>query len=318
MSDFKNLKEINLSHLDFFVKVKGSLLEANKFYEELISSKKGFFGLFDGDTIFGVVVINRREMEIDVKIDIDISLIRDEFFMDAIFEVKKYVMNNYNASSLNFEFNEVDFFINAVLNELGFNETSENVYNLAYYTLVFNGSPKDGISKSICKELVERYQNVEVIDAYSKIVKPCIDCNYCIDNPLKCVFDDMNDIYEKITIASNIIIVSPVHVGSVSSPLHAMLSRLQIYFNNKFMLNNDFPFGRKNGFAISVSGSDWGNQRIALDTIFKHSFAEMNCEMHTHLYLTNSDRVKDYSNRLKRFYVEVDKYVKRNEETGDL
>lgn len=178
-------------------------------------------------------------------------------------------------------------------------------------TLVFNGSPKNGVSKSITNNIEKKYKDVEVINAYDYNIKACIDCSYCSEHVCKCVFDDMNDIYEKIANANNIIVVSPVHVGSISAPLLSMFSRLQIYFANKFDHKNDFPFNKKHGFAIAVSGNDWVGQKDGMEVIFKHAFLEMNASFDYYCYLTNNDSNSDFDIDMNEFYREVDKYVSK-------
>ncbi len=178
-------------------------------------------------------------------------------------------------------------------------------------TLVFNGSPKSGTSKSICDMIDAKYQNVVIVNAYEVNVKPCIACDYCFKNPCKCVFSDMDEIYDLIAKAEVIIAVSPIHVGSISAPLLAIFTRLQIYYTNKFLLGSEFPFLRKKGYAIAVSGTDWGMQEQAALTIYKHSFYEMNCDLLQYLYLTNSDQCDDYSMQLSKLFKELDNHVKR-------
>lgn len=178
-------------------------------------------------------------------------------------------------------------------------------------TLVFNGSPKNGISKSISEDLKSNYESVEVINAYDLNIKPCIDCGYCSKHICECVFDDMNVIYDKIANADNIIIISPVHVGSISAPLLAIFTRLQIYFANKFVHKLDFPFKKKHGFAIAVSGNNWPGQKDGLEVIFKHVFLEMNTSFDKYCYLTNNDKNMKYEDEMNEFYKEIDKYVRK-------
>ncbi len=305
---YQSLQDFNLSHFDVLVKITNNPLKAHAILD---CDTKEQFGIFEAEQMYGVVGFYQEDSDLKVDIDVLASELPIETFIRALGEIRHYALNNYNSLQLVINFNEVSELMSKGLEKSGFNQVSKTCYSYIHYTLVFNGSPKNGMSKSICNELEERYVNVEVIDAYSPLIKACIDCDVCINNPLKCVYDDMDEIYKKVYQATNIIIVTPVHVGGISAPLHAIFSRMQVFYNYKFRLNNPFPFCRKNGFAISVSGTDWGNQRIAVDTIFKHSLAEMNSDYLYHLYLTNSDNVTSYSHRLKNFYEEVDKYVAR-------
>ncbi len=55
----------------------------------------------------------------------------------------------------------------------------------------------------------------EIIDAYRTDVKPCMDCRYCWKTKACVIKDGMQDIYQKIEEADNILLASP-HVF----PLH--------------------------------------------------------------------------------------------------
>ncbi|MFV0425294.1 MAG: flavodoxin family protein [Bacilli bacterium] len=162
----------------------------------------------------------------------------------------------------------------------------------------------------MCNELLEKYEDVDLINAYDYNIKACTDCGFCSKHACECIYCDMDEIYKLIEEAANIIIVSPIHVGSVSAPLLAMFSRLQIYFANKFILKNNYPFAKKQGFGIIVSGKDWDGQRSGAKVVLKHALLEMNANFNYYCYLTNTDSKGDYSSQLNGFYQEVDKYVR--------
>ncbi len=262
------------------------------------------YGVYENGCLVAVVSYNKTTPAV-INITVGSYDYSAEFYL-----VIEYFKNDFvDDNILNIEIKTNSNKLESHICQAGFS-FKNGKYICDNYTLVFNGSPKVGISKQICDMLLEKYQNIKVIDAYKHNVKACTDCGYCSRHVCKCVFKDMDDIYKLVADASNIIFVSPVHVASVSAPLLAMFSRMQIYFANKFVHKNDFPFSRKQGFAIAVSGKNWPGQKAGVEVIYKHAFLEMNANFNYYCYLTNSDDIKDFDGQLSEFYKEIDKYVK--------
>ncbi|MFW5891463.1 MAG: flavodoxin family protein [bacterium] len=80
-------------------------------------------------------------------------------------------------------------------------------------TLIFFGSArKKGNTRSMLDFFIEELSgDIEVINAYEENISPCIDCRYCWKNRGCSIKDNMQDIYNKIDEADNIIIASPVY-----------------------------------------------------------------------------------------------------------
>lgn len=308
------LRKLNLSDLSSVMKFKDydDVMHAMDYINHINKKclEKGFdyYAIFEKDLILGLFSYNtvissvvKFECISDYKYEEDFHLIinhiKDIFSKNKLakFDISVDVLND----SLKYE-----------ICKSGFNN-KENLFSSAFKTLVFNGSPKNGVSKKICDELVSNYSDVEVVNAYEYNIKACTDCGFCAKHACECIYKDMDEIYKLIEDAANIIIVTPVHVGSVSAPLLAMFSRLQIYFANKFFLKNDFPFSKKQGFAIAVSGKDWDGQRSGVKVVFKHALLEMNADFNYYTYLSNSDDKSDFESQLNGFYREVDKYVRK-------
>ncbi len=310
----KHLKPVNFSHLDEIIYFYSDVLNATSYIETINSNLSNdnyyHFGAFDGELIFALCELIKTE-ELTINIELNENKCSETLFKEMVLELLQF--------SLKIDFNKIVIVIEdcenyySILKECGFSFVNATTFEYNAKTLVFNGSPKKGTCSSICDDLKARLINVEVINCYDYNIKACIDCNYCIKNPCKCIFDDMNEIYTKISEANNIIFVSPVHVGSVSAPMLDIFSRLQTYFHNKFTLKNNFPFSRKHGFAVAVSGSDWQGQKESMETIYTHAFNEMNCSKDSYLYLTNSDNNSNYSYKLNQFYQEVSRYVREKE-----
>ena len=95
------------------------------------------------------------------------------------------------------------------------------------------GSPRDGASEYLLRLALSKLDEEEEFESElftvrEKSISPCTHCNHCVENPGKCsIDDDMNEIYEALRQADGIIMASPVHFGSISSQLKAVIDRCQ-------------------------------------------------------------------------------------------
>lgn len=124
-------------------------------------------------------------------------------------------------------------------------------------TLIFNGSPrKKGNTSALIEVLAGQLDGeIKIIRAYDCDVKPCIDCRFCWKNPGCAVKDGMQEIYEDIQQADNIIIASPTYFGELSGQLLAVLSRLQTYWCAKFLRHEEpVPKKKKAGILVVRGG----------------------------------------------------------------
>ena len=80
---------------------------------------------------------------------------------------------------------------------------------------------------------------------------------------LKCaIHDDMHEIYEALREADGIILASPIHFGSISAQLKAVIDRCQA------MIMEDLDiFKNKVGISIVVGGDRSGGQELAIQQI---------------------------------------------------
>lgn len=70
----------------------------------------------------------------------------------------------------------------------------------------------------------------EIIDAYRTDVKPCMDCRYCWKTKACVIKDGMQDIYQKIEEADNILLASPMYFHSITGRMKALIDRFQVYW----------------------------------------------------------------------------------------
>ena len=156
-------------------------------------------------------------------------------------------------------------------------------------TLIFNGSPrKNGNTSALIDELVRRLDGeVKIVRAYDAAVRPCIDCRYCWKNSGCAVKDGMQEIYEEIQAADNIVIASPTHFSELSGQLLAVLSRLQTYWSAKY-LRHEVPVPKKKRGGVIVVRGGVGRLSKGIETA-KVLLADMNAGIVGTVFADNSD-----------------------------
>jgi multimeric flavodoxin WrbA len=158
-------------------------------------------------------------------------------------------------------------------------------------TLIFIGSPrKKGNTASLVEELVKRLDGeTKIVSAYYCNVKPCIDCRYCWNEPGCAVKDEMQQIYDDIQEADNIVIASPMYFSELTGQLLAVMSRLQTYWCAKFFRHEEPVPKKKRGGIIIVRGGD-GELKKAEETaeVLLH---DMNAKSVGLVFADNSDTI---------------------------
>lgn len=159
-------------------------------------------------------------------------------------------------------------------------------------TLILNGSPrKKGDTAFLQQEFLTYLEgDHRIIHAYEADIRPCIDCRYCWKNQGCSIQDGMQELYEEIQEADNILIASPIFFSEVSGPLLSVGSRLQTYFCARvFRREKPVPKAKKGGIIL-VQGGDRPMEK-GLDTV-RELLEEMNAKtMGTPVCYKNSDKV---------------------------
>ncbi|AJA49901.1 NADPH-dependent FMN reductase [Clostridium pasteurianum DSM 525 = ATCC 6013] len=96
--------------------------------------------------------------------------------------------------------------------------------------LFLNGSPrKNGYTVGVMKcieEGIDSNHNVEWINAYDLLIKPCQSCLQCRpDSECHLPHDHGHDVWHKIRSADALIIGSPTYYGNMSGPLKTLIDR---------------------------------------------------------------------------------------------
>lgn len=113
------------------------------------------------------------------------------------------------------------------------------------------------LSKALEKLAKDNFET-EMFSCHMKDLKPCMHCDYCIENK-KCVIqDDMDEVYENLQSADGIILATPVQSGSVSANLSVIMDRTRALEAIDYNLLRG-----KIGMSIAVGGDRTGGQDFA-------------------------------------------------------
>jgi multimeric flavodoxin WrbA len=164
-------------------------------------------------------------------------------------------------------------------------------------TLIFIGSPrKKGNTSMLVEELVKRLEGeTKIVRAYDCNVRPCIDCRYCWKNTGCSIKDGMQEIYNDIQEADNIVIASPMYFSELTGQLLAVLSRVQTFWCAKYFRHEEPVPKRKKGGIIIVRGGD-GELKKAESTA-KTLLADMNAKSVGLVFADKSDEIASIDNK---------------------
>ncbi len=162
-------------------------------------------------------------------------------------------------------------------------------------TLIFNGSPrKNGGTSTLIKEFQKSLNgDVIVVDAYYAGVSPCVDCRFCWENDSCIIDDEMQNIYQHIIEADNILIASPIYFAELTGPLLSLFSRLQYFWIAKNFGDNDICGGKnRNGYVILVDAGQ-GRMEASL-AMAKRLLRTMGSKFIDYVYFSGTENeVKD-------------------------
>ncbi|HPU67133.1 MAG TPA: flavodoxin family protein [Clostridiales bacterium] len=96
--------------------------------------------------------------------------------------------------------------------------------------------------------------SVDTVNLFDLLPKPCNDCKAC-GKENTCVFDDLDEVFDKMQNADVVIIATPVYHYNVPAPLKAVFDRTQRFYE-AYVVRKEEP-KRKNdgrGVLLTVSG----------------------------------------------------------------
>ena len=120
-------------------------------------------------------------------------------------------------------------------------------------------SPRQGTTEYVLKEALDKLDCETVMfSCHGKDLKPCLHCDYCLENKECIIRDDMGEVYENLQSADGIILATPVQSGSVSANLSIIMDRTRALEAIDYNLLRG-----KIGMSIAVGGDRTGGQDFA-------------------------------------------------------
>ena len=123
-------------------------------------------------------------------------------------------------------------------------------------------SPRNNTTEYVLSEALDKLGDdgfeTEIFTCQGKDIKPCMHCDYCLENKKCIIQDDMKEVYEGLLNADGIILATPIQSGGISSNLSAIMDR------TRALEAIDYNILRgKIGMSIAVGGDRTGGQDFA-------------------------------------------------------
>ena len=123
-------------------------------------------------------------------------------------------------------------------------------------------SPRNNTTEYVLRTALDKLEEndfeTEMFTCRAKDIKPCMHCDYCLENKRCIIDDDMKSVYESLQNSDGIILATPVQSGGVSSNLSAIMDR------TRALEAVDYNILRgKIGMSIAVGGDRTGGQDFA-------------------------------------------------------
>ena len=124
------------------------------------------------------------------------------------------------------------------------------------------GSPRSNTTEYVIENALEKLEadgfETELFSCFGKDIKPCMHCDYCLENKKCIIEDDMVDVYKALQEADGIILATSVQSGGISSNLAVIMDRTRALEAVDYNLLRG-----KIGMSIAVGGDRTGGQDFA-------------------------------------------------------
>ena len=124
------------------------------------------------------------------------------------------------------------------------------------------GSPRASTTEYVIEDALTKLENngfdTKLFSCAGKIIKPCMHCDYCLENKKCIIDDDMSEVYTNLKKADGIILATPVQSGGISSNLAAIMDRTRALEAIDYNLLRG-----KIGMSIAVGGDRTGGADFA-------------------------------------------------------
>lgn len=123
-------------------------------------------------------------------------------------------------------------------------------------------SPRNNTTEYVISSALDVLENngfeTEIFTCMGKTIRPCMHCDYCLENKKCIIEDDMQEVYNGLLNADGIILATPVQSGGISSNLATIMDR------TRALEAIDYNILRgKIGMSIAVGGDRTGGQDFA-------------------------------------------------------
>ena len=123
-------------------------------------------------------------------------------------------------------------------------------------------SPRNNTTEYVLSNALDKLNkhgfDTEIFTCQGKDIKPCMHCDYCLENKKCIIDDDMEKVYEGLLSSDGIILATPIQSGGISSNLSAIRER------TRALEAIDYNILRgKIGMSIAVGGDRTGGQDFA-------------------------------------------------------
>ena len=123
-------------------------------------------------------------------------------------------------------------------------------------------SPRNNTTEYVLKNALDKLEShnfdTEMFTCMGKEIKPCMHCDYCLENKKCIIEDDMSSVYEGLQGADGIILATPIQSGGISSNLASIMDRTRALEAVDYNLLRG-----KIGMSIAVGGDRTGGQDFA-------------------------------------------------------
>ena len=123
-------------------------------------------------------------------------------------------------------------------------------------------SPRNNTTEYVLKNALAKLEShnfeTEMFTCMGKEIKPCMHCDYCLENKKCIIDDDMSSVYEGLQGADGIILATPIQSGGISSNLASIMDRTRALEAVDYNLLRG-----KIGMSIAVGGDRTGGQDFA-------------------------------------------------------
>ena len=123
-------------------------------------------------------------------------------------------------------------------------------------------SPRNNTTEYVLKNALAKLEShnfeTEMFTCMGKEIKPCMHCDYCLENKKCIIEDDMSTVYEGLQGADGIILATPIQSGGISSNLASIMDRTRALEAADYNLLRG-----KIGMSIAVGGDRTGGQDFA-------------------------------------------------------